>query len=446
MSSQKIKILRKNQRAGRSNLDNYILFSIGLVLVFFLAGCSQNNPTGPNSSPAIIKGRVEGNSGMNKASSTSSGVQGATVILTEVRADGSFQTISNAAVQTDVDGKFTLETNVNGNSDLMVIATKDSSQWMAVVASTVNSNSTVYVRPLDDESTVMASIFIKAKADNYTNVSYTGIENYINANIAAQIKGNSSLISETAASLNSEANAEAASSSAMGISQTQWQAIINAQETAQANLDEDLYNSSSPDDSNAYNIYYQSLINAYVSSGVSADTYGKLMVISNNTLLKSTAKFNSQLSFYFEQSAAYLQAKITSYAVQAKFMTMGATNTEIEALANANTALCSSIKNDSQSSEIDNDFSNYQVQVLAELKLIFNNNQAAITAISSSTKLFDSTFESEISSSSSTDDMITAYNNFYSNVNSSVAASLGTDNQSQLKAMTDTMVLVYGSN
>lgn len=445
MYSKKLIFKNLRKRAGIKNPDYYILLSIGLVLMYFLAGCSQTNPAGPSSSTAIVKGRVESNTAMNKVGSTGSGVQGATVILAEVRSDGSLETISNAAVQTDIDGNFSLETNMNNLSDLVVIANKDSSQWMAVVSSSVNSSSTVYVRPLNDETTVMASVYIRAKADNYSNVTYPEIDNYINSKIAAQIKSNSALIGETAASLNAEANAEYESASEMGLSQSQWQAIINDKYNAQASLDEQLYNSSAPDDSNAYESYYQALVNAYINAGASADTYAKLLIIANSEFVKSTSNLNSQLSFYFEQSAAYLRAKVTNYAVQEKFNAMGASNAEIEAAAAAGLSLSSSIKNASAQSDIDNSFSNYRTQIVAELKMFFNSNQEMVTAISSKAQLYNSTFKSDVSSGSSTNDIISAYNKFYSGINSSVAASFGSGSQSQINDMTDMMVIVYGS-
>ncbi|MHB9013297.1 MAG: hypothetical protein ACYC49_13875, partial [Ignavibacteriaceae bacterium] len=176
----KIKISREilNDNMLRKLLSFFtIIFAIAI-----LSGCSKSSPTGPSGSPATVEGRVTGSSSsmgkMQKSSSTQTGVQGATVILAMIKADGSLQTVSKAAVQTDANGKFDVETNLSGISNLVVIATQGASQWKAVITSQVQSGLKVYAEPLDDQTTIKTNIFIKAKENNDGNVTYSEIGNY----------------------------------------------------------------------------------------------------------------------------------------------------------------------------------------------------------------------------------------------------------------------------
>src|SRR5665647_1985753 len=77
----------------------------------------------------------------------------ATVIMAEVQADGSLKTVSTQSVQTDVNGHFVIETNTSSAKNLVVVATKGSSEWQSVVSAEVKSGKTVYAQPLNSEST-----------------------------------------------------------------------------------------------------------------------------------------------------------------------------------------------------------------------------------------------------------------------------------------------------
>ncbi len=437
-----------------SSFERMLCLYVILLIIFltvFLTGCSSYS-TSPSTAPANVRGRIIGSGNMSKlskANAIEAGVQGATVILAEVKTDGSLETVSNAAVQTDVSGNFTIQTNLNGVSNLMVIATKDSNQWKGVIASQIQSGSTVYIQPLDDETTAQADVFIRAKTDNYNNVTYITIKNYINSRIASQIKGDVNLTRQVAAALNTEAQAESqsAASSTFSISQSQWQTIVNSQYNAEAELETSLYNSfSTSSEDNAYETYYQSLASSYVKAGLSLDTYGKVLEISNYALVNSTANINSQLSSDFEQSAALLRSKVIGYAVNDKFKVLGATNEQIKEVNDASAALSFSIENGFSNNDLGNAFAAFRSRVISDLKLIFSADAVTISAIDSSVASYKAELTSSINANTTTNDLIPAYSKFYSNVNNTVALTMNKAGSDKIKAISDTFILLYAGN
>src|SRR3972149_1903348 len=195
-----------------SMLNKYLpVLLVSLFSVIFVIGCSDNNnnPVGNNpDSPSKVQGKATDNSGFQKSRSTNSNIEGATVILARVKADGSLETVSNASVQTDVSGQYTVETNVDGESNLVVVATKGSSKWEAVVSSTVKNGITVYAPPMNDETTVEAGVYASIKASGDVNVTFADIASTINSEIATQVKGNASAMADLAASIKPEAEAK----------------------------------------------------------------------------------------------------------------------------------------------------------------------------------------------------------------------------------------------
>ena len=105
-----------------------------LVLSIVFAACSNdNNPVDANpSGTSKVSGRVTTSDGLPKtlgknggaASTQGGGVQGAVVILAQVQADGSLNTVSTQSVTTDVDGKFTVETKLSGAKILLLLQLK----------------------------------------------------------------------------------------------------------------------------------------------------------------------------------------------------------------------------------------------------------------------------------------------------------------------------------
>jgi len=116
------------------NLKKHIvrlLFSAVITASLFVTACSNDdNPVDSTGGTAKVAGRISSGNSMAKVLSktgnteTTASVQGAVVVLAQVQADGSLKTVSNQSVQTDVSGKFVVETNLSGANNLVVVATQ----------------------------------------------------------------------------------------------------------------------------------------------------------------------------------------------------------------------------------------------------------------------------------------------------------------------------------
>lgn len=443
----------KNVVYGKSKKmrKKFMMLSVlSFVSIFLIFGCSDNTPVDSNStSTSKVQGSVTDNDGFQKVSSVNqeeSNIQGAMVILARIKADGSLETVSNASVQTDADGKFTVETNVDGESNLVVVATKGSSEWKAVVSATVKNGLIVYAPPLNNETTVEADIYANIKASGSTNVTFADISSAINSEIAAQVKGNATAIAQLAASISAEADArfKAFTNSEIGGTQTKWQAIVNVRAQAQAQLERDLYvaNGNQANIDAAFETYTNNLIVAYQNAGLDVSAYGKVYEASSRILLNSTADMNSTVKLEIQKKVALFKAKTLNFVVQSKFTTMGVSQSKISTLVSFAATLNTSIKNSVSYSAILAAFDIYQTAVINELKLTLGGNGALLTNMESDIVGFKTTLQSEVQATVSVDVVVNSYLNFYSSIKTLVQNTLTSASQVQIDATINILILL----
>lgn len=169
---------------------SFLLIAISLVLA---VGCSDDdNPTEVNANGnSQVEGTVYGEQSSSMVlakSSSSQAVSGAVVILAQVQADGLLKTVSNKSVTTNSEGRFLVETNLDGAKNLVVIATKDNLKWKAVVSSEVKKNTKVYSPPVNKDSDSRADLYISLAAEGKTEPSSIDDFNLIaNSNVVVKL-------------------------------------------------------------------------------------------------------------------------------------------------------------------------------------------------------------------------------------------------------------------
>lgn len=216
-------------RKHRSNLLVLIL----LAILGFSACSNDENPVESNGETAKVSGRISSQSSSQSLAKDNGieTVEGATVILAQVQADGSLKTVSTQSVQTDVNGKFTIETRLNNVENLIVVAEKNNTKWKAVVSSRVQSGTTVYAPPLNSQTTAESDLFIRVVSQGYANdISLADIRLFLNSQAATQINSNTDTETKFVAAVrsHSQARVQAASNSYFGLTNTQVQAILKA--------------------------------------------------------------------------------------------------------------------------------------------------------------------------------------------------------------------------
>ncbi len=437
-------------------IDNKLLkAAFVLILAFGLASCSKNdNPVDSNMGSSTVSGRITTSDGLPKSpakastvQATQGGVQGATVILAQVQADGSLKTVSTNAVQTDAAGKFTVNTNLSGVNNIIVVANQGSTEWKARVSSTLQSGTTVYAPPLNTKSTTEADLYIKIVSQSHAqDVDESDLKLLMDSDVAAQIKGDDNAQAQiiNAMAAKYQATSQAAVNSYFGFSNSQMQAMASARANAKAKLDQALYASGDSDDEtdNDVNDYEGTVIAASSSSNISASSYAELMRIGLTAFINATSSMSAQAKFAVAKSFSKRYAFVLSYAMQEQFTAAGASNAQINAVSSAGNTLYASIKSSTDVSQITDAYVQYRSSIQSELKLTLSAYASIIDSINTTINTgAKTTLVSITSSGASFSSLVNAYITFFTSIKSSTQASFTGASSAQVNAASQILIL-----
>jgi len=423
-----------------------------------LISCSKNSDYSNGGSNSKVSGRVTESSGLKSASLKSgqatAGVQGATVIIAEVQANGSLNTVSTQSVQTDVDGKFVVETKMSGAKNLVVVATKGTTELKSVVSAEVKSGTTVYAQPLNTETTAEAEVYARLIATGKINViSQTDVQLYVNADVAAQIKGNESTQDQFISSLEvaAQAKTKASGNSYFGISNSQLQTITTANAQAQADFEAALYNAddSQSADEEKFDNFQKAIVSAYASANVKAETYAKLSVISSKAFVNATANLSLPVYFASAESNYLRVAFIIRQAIEAKFLEAGASGAQSSAVVSAGANLTSSIKSSVSINQIADAFVQYHNAIIAQLKLTMSAQVNTIDMMDASINGIvgiKAMLNGSIYATASTDAIVNAYVNFSNSCKALVQSNMSGVMSAQVNTASEILLLANMNN
>ncbi len=429
-----------------------------IFLLFLLISCSKdNNPVNPGAGNSKIAGKVTGDSGLYQSMQKSSGVEsshgvsGATVILAQVQADGSLKTVSTQSVQTDVNGNFVVETNLSGSGtqNLVVVATKNTSQWKAVVYSQVSSNTTVYCQPVNTQTTANADVYSQIVASGQAGtVSTADLQMYLNSYVAAQISSNASEKSRFASCLVSESQVrtQASGNTYFNISGSQLTAIENARAQALISFQTSLYNhvDSQSAASQDYQTYQRAFISAYSNANVKLEAYAKLLRISSKAYTNQSVQMSSSASFAASQSIYSYSALVLRSAAESKFQEAGASSSQMSTVSNAGVTLSSSIASAASVSQISDAYVQYHNTLVTQLKVVLSAYATLIDSMDANINGavgIKATLNAALSGSISTSQYVTAYTTFYSSLATLVQTTLTGATSAQINSATEILIL-----
>jgi len=433
---------------------NKLFLAVLITTSVFLASCSKDdNPMESGGGTAKVAGRISSSSGMPKSLSKSGSVettyapvQGAAVTLAQVQADGSLKTVSTQTVQTDIAGKFVVETNLSGTANLVVVATQGAAEWRAIVSSTVQSGSTVYAPPLCAESTTETNLYIKLVSQGRAdNIDAADLKILLNAQAALHISGNAQAETDfiNALQAQSQASAQAAGNSYFGLTSSQIQAMMHAKAEAKAKLDVALYNSGDTEDEaeNDINDYEESV---FTNSSVNASVYAELMRIGVTTFVNATTTMSANGRLAIAKCFSKRYAFVLNAAMKQQFQAAGATDAQISAVAAAGATLYSSISASTDLNSMADAFVQYHSSIKAQLKITLSSYASTIETVDTSINSAASAksiLNVSLSGTISLDVIINAYVTFFNSVKSSTQVALVGASSAQVNAASQILIL-----
>lgn len=422
----------------------HFILMVAFIASLFLIGCSEDNgPTGNSGSSSRVEGRVT-NSDSHSSSAADENVENADVTLLMVESNGVLKTVSNNTVKTDKDGKFIVETNLNGVSGLIVSASKGNESWKAVLSSEVRNGITVYSQPLNKETTAEAEVYIEAESESDNSVNYAEVARYISSEAAAEIKGNKDKAKAAASAFKSEAEVQAKAfiNSFFQIGSAKWNSFLNARTQAQATLERNLHFSENSASVNAaFEAYANSIMEAYAAAGVSAESYAKLAEISHRALINKAENSGSNLQFHLQKKAALVRAKIIQHAMEAKFAAADASSATINSVNNASIELSASIKAANSSNEIINAFDSYHSKIINNLTSAMGLHGSSVTAAEANIATYKAALKNSVNASITSETIIAAYIDFYQKVKTECQSKMAQAGEQKVNACADILIL-----
>jgi hypothetical protein len=409
----------------RKNIFNRIYFAtIVLFLIGVLVGCSKNNPIEPETT-AKVAGKVF------DESETRMGIKDASVRLVNIGFDGSEETISTDDEKTDSEGKFILETNFNGISNLLVKANKDGREWRGILTANIQPGIAIYMQPLTNVTTVSADLYMTALNSNIS-LPFTQIRILIDAEIAAILDSNKNYNADviTAVKTGFDTEEEIMLRPEIGGTTSQWQQILDAKNAAQSALDRDLYFARTENTEQiAFHNYICYEIDAYVDAGMQTETFSKVLEASLRSFLKKIEGLNSRLYFDLLKRSSEIRARTINVAVQSQFQKLGADPSIINKVIYTGEDFENHLRNVQSEIEILNEFENYQNEVLEYFIKVLGVNGNSIPAIEENISTLRNDLKTEVNKSADQGEIINAYVSFYTQVKNLVEQQTNSGNK-----------------
>lgn len=424
-----------------------------ILTTFILVACSEDsdsNPIDGNGNETIVKGRVTDNDGYGDGlNKVSAGVEGATVTTAEITSSGTLVTTSETSVQTDANGVFEINTNSTGKSNVVIYATKGSSEWKAIISSELSAANDNYCPPLNTETTAEADVYAEVVSDNKANVvSYHDVAFHISSELAAKIK--SGVITNTevknAIVAKAEARAAAITNSHYGYSNAQYEEAKSVDESSQKEFERDLYFSSDTEASyrTAWEKYYNARVNGYINTSISMTHYAQTEEISGKAMLKFNSNIESNSQFEMAKRNAYFKAKLIAKAMLEEHEKAGASEQHRQNVEEENNNLLLAIRNSTSISGISQAYADYRSSIKSNVKSSFSSISTSLTVVETAIETsLKSTFDSSVAAAANIQALITAYTTFYASINATVSSELSLPNSTQIQAIANIYSMIY---
>jgi hypothetical protein len=426
---------------------NPIKLSLIVIVAFMGAvGCSTNSSS--DSQSATIKGSVDANSAKQKTQNSS--LQGTVVTASRVTSNGSIKAIEGAKTETNASGEFTLNVDVESAEHVIIVAENEGSTWKGYLSSEVKNGGSFTLKPINTESTAESEVYTKLVASGDADiVQKSDVEAVVSSETASEIETGLTTAGEVATALSNSAKARAEfyTETMQDNAEQSLQETYDYLAEAQFKLESDLAASSSAEErSEAYDVFIQSSVNAYINAGLSASNTAQVLDMWSRVAVNSMTAVSSDIKEDVRMHSSLMAATAIDMAVQAEAEASDMSESSIQAIIDAGIQLRSDIKSstgiegdveaafeayhDSVRNTMESDAS-FEANVMVNIDNKINSNDGA-----------KSNFSSSISSVLKASAVFNIYNSFYSSIEETVNSSMSGSSDSEIKAVSSIMFLI----
>lgn len=426
-----------------SNLPDISLALLLISITVAVLGCGDENATGISSQYSIVRGIVTDDSGSYSShrnpgpgsmANVASVVQGATVVAMSASLGPSLEAISDTT-HTDAAGNFSLTCEATNIRNVIVVATKGTKVWEAVVGSNLNSGGTEYCQPLTEQSTVEAQVYVMlSRSAGSGAVTYADVVEIVSSPVASAAENSATGIEKLAASIAAGEQAWTAAlwnSSVGNVPLGSTNVVEIARTTAEESLELSL-NTAGENQvlaDHAFVNYLQADQNAYVIEGVSRQAVAQIAAICARAETDAMMGADSGLVFAVTRQTDLVTAVMVKGAVDSSMQVLLASQSRLDSADAAGEALIEQIQSGSTLAGLDSSLKTYH-NTIVQLTAEEVGEPAASGVILADSKIngvggLRSTLLSTAALQLSSTDLVQVYAGFFQGVESLVHSDIG---------------------
>ncbi|HEX9898894.1 MAG TPA: hypothetical protein VGC81_06690 [Candidatus Methylomirabilis sp.] len=427
-------------RPAQGRLPLLFLITLGLA-----TSCGDD-PAGPDT-PSRVTGRVEGPGGFASPSGTLGprAVEGATVVLVRVAADGSQNVISLAPETTDAKGRFVLETDVEGRGRFLVTATGSNSSWRALVSAGLAHGTAVASPPLNSESTAEADVFLMLSAGAESGAR-ADVAAGINARLGVGAVEQTSVRAALAEGFAFGGDVTTEALARAGMTAEQLEAAAEGRLSALVHFEAALHAAeTSADMKAAVNGHLEADLGAPLDAGVAAETQAWVRAAAGLGVLQTAEPIQGDARVELARRTAEIRARATALAVAKIFTDLNAPAPTLVSLAGARISVLAAIDAAGTRPGIEAALEAYHEAILNALEVTLGlrggavvSSQAALNEVGG--PVFD--LELALVVAATADAWADAFTDFRATVRSVVAVNLTAAPATEVDAVADCLTLL----
>lgn len=434
---------------------NYSLVMAGLLL--FNVACSDSNSD--SRSEATIRGSVEqgsfsgsmaDKSGPND-STTFEEIEKSEVYAARIPENGEPQRIEGSETQTDNQGRFTLNIDMDAAQRVLIIVNNSNGQQLrGFVDSSVRNGMSYSMKPINIESTVEADVYAQVvKSGRANQVSKADIDLAVDASAAARMQANPGAVAQLATSLGraAEARAQFYSAKVESNSNSALNKAKELQAKAQFQYESQLRSGSSTGDRQAaLDAFIDANLNAYTESGLATADASAMVDLWVRITMNGMTTASSEARNRVYVRLGYVKAVAMDRFIRAQAQAAGFTSTTQQAITQAGVKLRTTISAQvSTLAEIQSAFETWKNEVKAaiendssaEARIIIDLNSEINTSTGAST-----VFRSAVNASTSASVVTTAYVTFNGALKQLIQSRIQSGNEARVEAATGILMMI----